>query len=450
MTDRRIATRRLGLRVCLVSLVLALEAMGQAQPAPFRRLFGPISLEEAVAVGLRESPAVRAAHFGLDTAQAASRTAKSMTQPQISFNSTFTLGTMNSIFSTAPNVTPVNTLAVTPKAFTDQNLTLMAPIYTGGRLSSLVRATGAEARGAAEDLSETQVETVFTIRVAYYRALLADELVKVAQARLTATEELVRNEEALFQQGKGIAASVRRAEAERADAEREVASARNNAAKALLDLKAAMGVDLASEIRLTDRLEFVPVKMNPDEAIAAALKGRPAVQAARARLAAASAQMAAAKGSLLPQIYGAAMADAFSSKPMGTGTGYTVGVVVSFPLVDAGQRRSEVSGAQGARLRAEAMEHGVELQVANEVRQALLDVATAEENYHSAEAALHAAQAAYDVTALRVQNQKGIQVELLDAITALTRAKANLAQALYDHSAARAALQRALGRAGGL
>ncbi|MGC8669370.1 MAG: TolC family protein [Chthonomonadales bacterium] len=449
MTSRRFSIAKCGVGTCIPFCVWVSQALGCAQPPAFKRVNGPLSLKEAVTIGLRESPAVHAAQFGLTTAQAATRTARSMTQPQLSFNSYFTLGSMSNIFGTSPNVTPVNTLAVTPKAFTDQNLTLMAPIYTGGRLSSLVRAAGAAAHGAAEDLSETEVETAFTIKIAYYRGLLAEELVKVAQARLDATEELVRNADALFREGKGIEASLRRAEAERADAQRELTTARNNAAKALLDLKTAMGVSLDSGVRLTDALAFVPLHADPSQAIAEALKRRPAVRAARARLAAASAQVDAAKGSLSPQVYGAAMADAFSSKAMGTGSGYTLGVVVSFPLVDAGQRRSEVSGAQGAKLRAEAEEQGVELQVTNEVRQAWLDVVTAEENYHSAESALRSAEAAYAVTALRVQNQKGIQVELLDAIAALTRARANLAQALYDHSAARAALQRAMGEDGG-
>ena len=37
--------------------------------------------------------------------------------------------------------------------------------------------------------------------------------------------------------------------------------------------------------------------------------------------------------------------------------------------------------------------------------------------------ALQAAQSAYDVTALRVQNQKGLLVEELDALAALTQAR---------------------------
>jgi outer membrane protein TolC len=80
------------------------------------------------------------------------------------------------------------------------------------------------------------------------------------------------------------------------------------------------------------------------------------------------------------------------------------------------------------------------------VRQAWLDRDTAAQNYRTAQAALQTARSAYDVIVLRVQNQKGIQVEQLDALTALIRTRANLAQALYDHTLAAARLQRATGR----
>jgi outer membrane protein TolC len=53
---------------------------------------------------------------------------------------------------------------------------------------------------------------------------------------------------------------------------------------------------------------------------------------------------------------------------------------------------------------------------------------------------------AYDVMVLRVENQRSILLEQLDALAALTQSRANLAQALYDHSIAVARLQRAIGR----
>jgi outer membrane protein TolC len=71
---------------------------------------------------------------------------------------------------------------------------------------------------------------------------------------------------------------------------------------------------------------------------------------------------------------------------------------------------------------------------------------TAAENHRAAESIVQSSQAAYDVVALRVETQKSILVEQLDALAALTQARLNLSQALFDHSIAVAHLRRAIGR----
>jgi outer membrane protein TolC len=145
-------------------------------------------------------------------------------------------------------------------------------------------------------------------------------------------------------------------------------------------------------------------------------------------------------------VYGTAMADAFSGHSMPSGNGGTIGLAISLPLFDAGQRRAEVAQASASQDRLDADLQNTDLAVTNEVRQSWLDVETTAENFTNAQAALLAAQSAYEVTNMRVQAQKSILVELLDAQTALTRARANLAQALYDHATAVARLQHAEGR----
>lgn len=418
------------------------QALAQDRP-PIR---GPLSVRQAIEMGLRYGLDVRAMQAEAQAAQEETRAARAMTRPQVSANTYLTTGDSPNMVPSSPGVLPSSALMVPPRAFADQNLALMVPLYTGGRLGSLVRAASERERAAQASVGEEQAATALMIRDAYYRALLADEMIKVAEARVNAAQELVRNAQAQFEAGKGIEASVHRAQAELADAQRMRTSAQNDRAKMLLELKATMGVRLDSEITLSDTLAFMPPTGDVEASLAEAARHRPELQAARARLAATGAQVGAAKGSLQPQVYGAAMADAFASRAMRSGTAYTVGVTISLPLFDAGQRRAEVAQARAMRARAEAELRNTELRVANEVRQAWLDVETAAQNYRTAQAALQAAQSAYEVIALRVQNQKGILVEQLDALAALVQARANRAQALYEHSIAHARLLRAIGR----
>ena len=130
---------------------------------------------------------------------------------------------------------------------------------------------------------------------------------------------------------------------------------------------------------------------------------------------------------------------------MGNKSGYTAGLSLSIPVFDGGMRRSDIAEARAMLERAKADEAVAELRTSKEVRQAWLDIQTSEQNYKTAQTALSASQDAYDVIVQRVENGKSILVEQLDALAALTRARANLAQTIYDHQIAVATLYRMVG-----
>lgn len=430
------------LPVSLSFLPTQAQTLGADRP----KLDGPLSVARAVQTGLRENLMLRAARADVSAAAAETRIARSQTRPQVSANTYLSYGDFSNILSTAPGVAPTNYLSVPSQGFADQNLTLMAPLYTSGRLRNLVQAASLHERAVSQDVGGVQAETGLRIKEAYYRVLLAGEVIQAAQSRVDADIELVRNAQALFAAGKGLEASVRRVEAERADADRALTTARNNQAKALLDLKAVMGVQLDSAITLSDTFTFAPPPGDLARQLADAAQMRPELLASRSRLQAAEAQTRSVRGSQGPQVAGMAMADGFTSHPLGTREGYTVGVVISLPILDGGRRRAETDRARAQAERADAERRDLELRVANEVSQAWLDVGTAAENYRTAQTGLQAAQAAYDVTTLRVQNQKGLLVEQLDALASVAQARGNIAQALYDHALAVARLQRAVGK----
>ena len=437
--------------VCAVQAQDGSQANGALAPPAailgddFPQVSGPLSLQRAVDIALRTSPSVSALQAAVRAAQQETRAASAMTRPQMSANMYLSTGSMSNILGTSSNVTPVNSIIVPGRPSADQNLTLMIPLYTGGRLGSLVRAASHSERAAGADVGAARSDTALAVRDAYYRTLLAGEIVKAAQARVDAGTELVLNAQNQFEAGKGIQAQVSRAQAELADAQRMLTSSQNDRAKALLDLMAAMGVRPDSDVTLSDTLTYTPPTGDLNHFLQQANRSRPELVAARDRVDAAGAQVSAERGSSRPQVYGLAMADGFTPGNMRQNAGGTVGAAISLPLFDAGQRNAEVAQAQAGEQRARAELRSAEIVVSTEIRESWLDVRTAGVNYTTAQAALRAAQDAYDITLLRVQNGKAIQVELLDATTALTQARANLAQALYDHSIAAARLKRAVG-----
>lgn len=360
----------------------------------------------------------------------------------VSANGFATAGSYGSIFPSASRVDPAYNLLVPSGGFLNANLMLMLPLFTGGSLESMVGSAGSLERAAGYDLLEARADAALGAEDAYLRALLASENENAEKAREEASAELARTTRVQLEAGKGIEASVLRAEAELAQAHRARATAQGEREKATLELKSSLGIDLDSEIELTDGYPTAG-KSEPLEAYTAALsRSRGSVLAARARRQAAESDVHAAEGAQKPQLYGVAMADG-ASQPMARGA--SVGLVLSVPVFDGGSRRAETARVRALRDRAVANVRQAELTAQREVRQAYVDRTTAEANVRSAEVSVESAKASFDVVALRVSSGKGILVEQLDALQTLTRARADLAQARYDLAIAEARLRRAAG-----
>lgn len=360
----------------------------------------------------------------------------------MSANAFATTGSYNSILQSAPRVDPTYSLTVPSGGFLDANLMLMLPLLTGGTLDAMVGSANGLRMAATYDLQEARADASLGADDAYLRALLAGENAAAERARVDLGAEMVNEALLRFQAGKGIESSVRRAQAELAEARRTLATATGEREKALLDLKSTLGVDLDSAVVPSDPLPE-PKAARPLATYAeAANAGRPMVLAARARLRAAEADVRAAEGTQRPQLYGVAMADTTNRT---TGRGATLGLVLSVPVYNGGERRAETARVRAVRDRVAANLRRAELDAQRQVRQAYVDRATADENVLSAEASVESAKSSYEVTALRVDNGKGILVEQLDALQALRRARADLAQARYDRAIADARLRRAAG-----
>ena len=85
-------------------------------------------------------------------------------------------------------------------------------------------------------------------------------------------------------------------------------------------------------------------------------------------------------------------------------------------------------------------------QVMKEVNQAALMLNAAEKNIEASKKGLEQANEQFRIAQDRYAGGRGIQVELLDAQTVLTRARFNAVAALADHQTAQAMWLKATGR----
>jgi outer membrane protein TolC len=403
-----------------------------------------LSLEEAVATALRESPLLGAAEQEVRMAGAMTRSMQAMTRPTLSTTTYLSTANMSMILGTPAPVLPSSTGMLPDRTAWDQNVMAMLPLSTGGRLSGLVGGARSQFRAAQADLTTMRLDVALATRVAYRQVLLAAAVVKIYEELVQTNEERLRIDRVALEVGKIPQFNVFRDEAELADARQKLIEARRDHDLSLVSLRTVMGVHPASEISVAGELPFAAFTGTLEEALAAAEERRPELAAIRHRIAAGQQDVKVAKSAYRPQTYLMAMADVVTADR--TEDGYLVGVAAGLPLLDGGGRRAAVDQARANVARLTQQEQDLALRIASEVTQEFLNVKAAEESVHTAEQALTAAREDYRVAQLRYTEGKGINVEVLDALATLVRAQTNHVQALFDFNVAQDRLQRATGQ----
>jgi outer membrane protein len=446
----------------VLGIIFCLLTASTAQVDPFStrpEIRQPLSLRESVEIALRESPILRGAVAELKAAEARLRMARSEKRWQLSVNAFASTGTESAILASPPTVMPSATMLLPRRTFFDANAMLMFPIFTGGRLEALIRQAEAVRHATAAQLEAMRLDVALETKLAYWRALLAREVVRVAEVYVAAMEERVRVDKVAAQVGRIPEFWVLRSEAELANARQMLANAQRDYETALIALKAIMGVHPDSEITLTDELQWDEGRGARDELkvgelpkreklLAEAMEKRPELRAALRQAEAQNYAVRAAKALYAPQVGWTVMANYMSGTgDMGQGTGgYLAGIAIGLPIFDGGRRKAMVGEAQAMREKALAEVERLKLQIASEVDTALRELQTALQNLQTAQTALKAAKEDERVAKVRYEAGRSVLVEYLDALATLVRAQVNYAQAIYELFVAYDKLQRAIGK----
>lgn len=434
-----------------------------------------LTLDQAVAIAQRESPIVRGAVEEVQAAIERLRAAQAETRPWLSVNTFLSGGSNAGIARTSPVSQPEMIMGLPRSAFFDQNLMLMYPLYTGGRLNAMIRQAAALRNASQAELEARRQEVALMTRLAYREVLARQALVSVWQARLREDQERLRIDREQLQVGAIALVSVRRDEAEVAATQQELTNAQRDVEISLMQLKTVMGVHPTSRIELIERLEYRPsiellksliaqvppqptsllAQSSPpaqaafSEELQALLRlaeaRRPEIQAASQRVQGAQAETDIARSAFLPQVNVFAMGDFMMMKGEAPFTGTTFGLVASLPIYNGGQRHARLRTAEAERRRQEQERMQIMLQIGQEVYAALLNLRAAEQNIQTARAALAAAEESYRVMQQRFQAGRSVLVELLDALATRTEAESNVVQALFQYNAAQDQLLRAVG-----
>jgi len=449
VTEDRLVHRSRHSIALLVAGLLLWGARVEAQALP--KIEGPLTMEQAVVLSLEHSRKVKAS--GADQRAMASMRGEAFAGflPQVSANGYLVNQNMRSnvYFSAGESMARNFQLFGTNRA-QDLNLTAMWPIFSGGRTYYGYKAASARAESATQMLRGTEVEVAMQARLDYIASVREQENARVTGELLRQTEERVRVTREEFEAGRVARFNVLRDEAELANVIQMDTMARNRAELALIALKTTLGVDLASPITAAEPLQYSQTTVSVEEGIRQAVESHPDVQSAGKQFEAAEAEVRAALGRYLPEVSATWMYDwqrmRNRDEPFERPEGYSAGLVLTIPLFDGFMRENAVATARARRDKARELLVQARQQVAKEVNQAALMLVAADKNVDASRKGLQQAEEQFRIAQERFGSGRGIQLEVLDAQSTLTRADFNVVGALADHHSALAMWLKATGR----
>lgn len=305
--------------------------------------------------------------------------------------------------------------------------------------------TGVEV--ATFDAEVTKRNTIAIVGLLYMEALRAEAAVKAVEANVELDRQLLELARERKRAGKAIGLDVTRAQVQVETDKQRLLASQNDRDSAKLTLIRALGIEFGVTLILTDPLKLGDIKsQHPEDAVAVARENRAELKAQVTRQRQADLALRAITSERIPSLdfngdYG------FLSRTVENApTTYTVGVTLSVPIFDGGQREGRISEARSKVLQESIQMQDVSAQVSLEVRDALLKLSSSREQVLVAKEGLRLALEELDLARERFSAGIGDNIGVITAQTSVARARDNLIEALFRFNASRINLARAEGQ----
>jgi len=323
---------------------------------------------------------------------------------------------------------------------------LSLPIYSGGKLETKIKMAKLDQKISIINTETVKQQLILDVTTAYYNALQANNLLQIAGESTADFASHLKNVQAEYDVGTVAMADVLQTKVRLADAQDKQMKAQNSYDLAIYNLNNLLQLPLHSELKLTEAFSMQPYPLSLDDSIALALKNQSELAKAEANLLIAQKQVALAKSENKPTVSMTANHEWESDKYPGTEyQNWTIGVTARMNVFDDGMSKSEIKQAEsGVEIAAEQVQQQHDATTL-EVSRAYLSMKEAEKRRETNQVAVEHAALDFKLAQERYNAGIGINLDAIDAELALTQARVNYTEALYDYDVNEAQLDKAIG-----
>lgn len=434
-----------------VAAILLLAAAGRAQ-AP-----APLSLRQAVAEALHNSPRLRAAVAEQDKAKAGVDTARAGYLPRVDFDEGFTrsnnpvyvFGTLltQQRFSQADFALPALNQPAPLNNFQTRFMARV-PIFDGRQTQLRVREAKLGEQLAGNAQQQARQGVLSAVISAYYNLSASLAELQVAESAERTAAAGLKMAESRYRAGMVVESDRLSAQVYQASAQEQLIAARNQVtvAGAALDRELGRPLDAPVAIETGAGVAGATAGATLPGLVADANRLRPELLQQQDRLSIAVSEVTRSRSAFLPTLDGFAGWELDQLHFTNTGgSNWTVGLTLHFNLFRGGADRAAVASAVAERQARQARLDDLKTAVDLQVRQAWYAVKTASEQLQVSRQAAEQATAALKIVQNRYTSGLATITDLLRAQTELTSARTQFVQASYNLQISRANRDLAVG-----
>ena len=325
-------------------------------------------------------------------------------------------------------------------------LTASMPIYTGGKLSGTIKQAKAGYLISEQGLQKAYNDMRTTVTNGYFDMLQADNMQKLGRESVERLADHLKNVEAQYEVGVVAKVDVLRSQVELANAKQSLIKAENAYQIAEANLNKIVGLPMDTQLKLDNLLVYTPYENDMQYCLDYAAMHRPELEQAKQNVEAAKGALRVAISGHMPQVAATASQNWNNKNWPGDENGnWYVGVSVGLNIFDSGVTTSKIHGAEADLAKAHETYRDTVDAVNLDVRSNYLNLREAEKRIDTTKLAVSQAEEDYRIAQLRYMNGVGTNTDVLDAQVALTDAKTNYLQAMYDYNTCKTNLETAIG-----
>ncbi|MDD2230635.1 MAG: TolC family protein, partial [Candidatus Cloacimonetes bacterium] len=390
-----------------------------------------MTLEESIAMALKNNSAIKLANMARDSAEQAIDVAKGAKGASVTL--THSDARAKIIGSSATN------------KFAN-NITVGMNLYTGGQTESAIESAKLSLKVSDLGIEASKQQIKLNATNTYFTVLQTQNAVKVDQETVDQMTAHLANVQAQYAVGTVAKTDVLASQVALANDQQVLTKARNAYDVAVASFNNVVGLPLSTDVILKDNLKHEKYTMSFADSIKYALEHRPDAIQAKYNIDIAKETVKGAQGAKLPTVAAAASTGWSDTNFPGTDNNtWSIGLTATWTPFDAGVNNAKIKKADSAVRTATETAKQTKDTIELAVRTAYLTMTEAEKRIDTSQVTVEQGQENLKIAQVRYSAGVGTNTDVIDAQVALTTAKMNYIQALYDYNTGKANLEKAMG-----